>query len=324
MERFQVGIIGADTHTGAQLVRLLFSHPFVEVSALGTFDMPGGRISQLFPALGAICDLPLVTPDEVIQQADVVFAVASAGQSQELAAKCVQEKTVLIDLSPDFSLSSEEEYKSIYGAPFSFPTLHEAAACGLPELMRREIVGKVLVSCASAATTAAALALSPALMAGMVETRGISCAFALSESCTARESAKSEIEQILSRMSGEDTRIAFSASRVNARSGIIAACAARLKPNYSAAHLFSAYNQVYSGEPFIRVMPLGDEVSAAHVLGSNICDISIAADEKSGVVIFTAALDDLVKGSAGQAVQNMNIMLSIDETVGLELVPNII
>lgn len=344
MDKFKVGIIGATGYAGVELIRLLLVHPYVELSALGSVSFEGKEISEVYPNLRGLCSLVCEDNDAVIAKSDVVFAAVPSGMSQELAAKCIQSKCVFIDLGADFRLTSEEDYKQWYGGEYVYPGLHEAAVYGLPELFRADIVGKVIIGNPGCYPTSIALGLSPALMAGMIETQGIiidsksgvtgagrsltqtSHFVDVNENFNAYKIAchrhTPEIEQTLTRMAGESIKVTFVPHLLPVSRGILSTCYARLKPGFTEEHLRAAYTQVYSEEPFVRLLPKGSAAAIRNVTHSNICDISIHVDERTGTAIFCSAIDNMIKGSAGQAIQCMNIMLSISETTGLELIPD--
>ncbi|MDR1002576.1 MAG: N-acetyl-gamma-glutamyl-phosphate reductase [Oscillospiraceae bacterium] len=343
MEKFRIGIIGATGYAGVELVRLLLLHPLAEISALGSVSFEGKKISEVYPNLLEICDLPCLTNEEVIAQSDVVFAAVPHGMSQELAAQCIQNKCVFIDLGADFRLSDEEDYKQWYGGEFKFKGLHDAAVYGIPELFRGEILGKVLLANPGCYPTSIALALSPALMGGFIEPSGIiidsksgvtgagrgltqtSHYVDVNENFGAYKVAQHrhtpEIEETLSRMAGEKITVTFVPHLLPINRGILSTCYVKLKEGFTKEHLRAAYAHVYKDEPFVRILPDGLCAAVRNVKYSNICDISIHVDERTNTAVFCSAIDNMIKGAAGQAVQNMNIMLSIPETTGLELIP---
>lgn len=344
IEKFKVGIIGATGYAGVELLRLLLAHPFVEVAAVASQSFTGKPISDVYPSLFNICDKICVSNEEVIAKSDVVFAAVPSGISQELAAQCIQNKCIFIDLGADFRLDSEEEYTEWYGGKYLFPGLHEAAVYGLPELFRHEMTGKVLVGNPGCYPTASALALAPALKAGLIETQGIVIDAKSGVSGAGRSLTQTshfidvnenfnaykagvhrhtpEIEQSLSKVAGRGVRITFVPHLLPVSRGILATCYAKATLACSEKTLRNAYENCYGDEPFIRLLPSDKEACIRNVTMSNYCDISIHFVERSQTVVITSAIDNMIKGAAGQAIQNMNILLSMPETMGLQMVPN--
>lgn len=321
MDKFRIGIIGAETKAGAQLVRLLANHPYVTISAIHAEGAQGLMISTVHPALHSVCDLLCSEIEEVIECSDVIFSAQSLDKSEELSAACIRKKSVFIDLSANYRPQSEESYNEWFGYPLEYPGLHEASVYGLPELLREDIVGKVIIAVPSPVAIATAIALCPALMSGMIYPDSVTVIATVSDKFEAQPCEILETEQILRKMSGEKVFANVVKSVVPAAKGLLVHCIARLRPDFSEAHLIAALEQVYGREPFVRVRRHG-EVRTADVLGSNFTDVSAGYDVPTNTAVFTVALDDTVKGSAGLAVQNMNIMLSIPETSALELFPS--
>lgn len=343
IEKFKVGIVGATGYAGLELLRLLQNHPVVEIAAIASQSFTGKAISDVYPALYNICDKICVSTDEVIAKSDIVFAAVPSGVSQELAAKCIQNKCVFIDLGADFRLDSEEDYKEWYGGEYLFPGLHEASVYGLPELFRHEMTGKVLVGNPGCYPTASALALAPALKNGLIEPDGIIIDAKSGVSGAGRSLTQTshfidvnenfnaykagvhrhtpEIEQSLSKVSGKSIKITFVPHLLPVSRGILATCYAKATMQCSEKTLRTAYENSYGDEPFIRLLPEGKEACIRNVTLSNYCDISLHFIERTRTVIITSAIDNMIKGAAGQAIQNMNLILSMPETLGLEMVP---
>ncbi len=321
MDKFRVGIIGAETKQGAQLVRLLAGHPYVSIAAIHAEGTQGRMISTLHPALHSVCDIVCCEIEEVIERSDVIFSTLPQDKSEELSAVCIRKKSVFIDLSANYRPQGEESYNEWFGYPLEFPGLHEASVYGLPELLREDIVGKVIIAVPSPIAAAAAIALCPALMSGMIYPDSVAVIAAVPDCFETQPCEKLETEQILCKMAGENVCVNLVKNIAYGAKGLLVTCVAKLRPEFSEAHLNAAFEQVYGREPFVRVRRHG-EVSTAHVLGSNITDVSAGYDSPTNTAVFTAALDDKVKGGAGLAVQNMNIMLSIPETCALELFPS--
>lgn len=339
----QVGILGATGYAGAELVRLLAGHPAAELAAVGSVSFEGKKLSEVYPAYRGLCDLVCESQDAVLEKSDVVFAALPHGLSQEIAEKCDQSGKLFIDLGADFRLREEEDYHQWYGGEYRCPELHARAVYGLPELFREEIRGKRIIANPGCYTTAVPLALVPALKNGLVQPEGIiaDCKSGVTgagrglaqnlhyaecnESFTAYKVASHrhtpEIEQTLTRISGQKITMTFVPHLLPVNRGILATCYARLTPGTTMEGLRAAYEAAYSGEQFIRLLPEGQVADIRHVWYSNFCDISLHLDQRAGLLVAVSAIDNMVKGAAGQAIQNMNLAMGLEEAAGLTLVP---
>ena len=286
-----------------------------------------------------LCDLECGSAQEVIEKSDVVFAALPHGLSQELAAQCIAAGKVLIDMGADFRLKSEAVYHEWYGGTFLDPALHEQAVYGLPEFFRSEIRGKKLVANPGCYTTAVPLALVPAIRGGFAELTGIiadcksgvtGAGRGLSQNThypelnegfapykVASHRHTPEIEQTLSTLAGQAMTITFVPHLLPVNRGILATCYARLKPGVAEEAIRAAYEEYYRGEPFVRLLPKGKIANIKNVKYSNYCDISLHLDTRAGMLIAVSAIDNMVKGAAGQAIQNMNLVFDLPETMGL-------
>ncbi len=339
----RAGIIGATGYAGAELVRLLLRHPGAELAAISSVRFAGKRLGDVYGAYERLCDLVCGTQEEVVERSDVVFAALPHGLSQELAFECDKKGRAFIDLGADFRLKNEEDYKKWYGGAFAHPELHEKAVYGLPELFRPQYAGRRLVANPGCFTTAVPLALAPALLGGFIEPFGIvadcktgvtgagrtptqSTHFAeLNESVSPYKVAchrhNPEMEQTLRLLSGEDVRVTFVPHLLPVSRGILATCYARMKPGAAPEAIRAAYEERYADEYFIRLLPEGRAADIGDVRLSNFCDISLHFDPHDQMLIAVSAIDNMVKGAAGQAVQNMNILFGLDEKTGLTAVP---
>lgn len=321
MEKFRVGIIGAETKQGAQLCRLLAMHPYLDITSVYAAGYEGKRLSTLHPSLRAVCENVCADRGAVIDNSDVVFSIASDMDTDAICAECIHNKCVFIDLSACFRPNGEEAFLDWFGYPSEYPGLHNAVSYGLPELLRSEIVGKVLISVPGAIAAAAGMAMAPALLAGMLYTDSVCITAIASENTPFSSHDAKECTQLLSQMAAEPVNVCLVDRAVRTSKGLTVVCTAKLKADFSQAHLEAAFNQIYGNEPFVRIVR-DNEISAANVLGSNMTDVSVRYDEATNFAVFTAAFDDTIKGGAGLALQAMNVMLSIPETTGLELYPD--
>lgn len=338
-----VGIIGATGYAGAELCRLILGHPQAEIAAVSSVSFEGKPLSSVYPAYLNLCELVCENQEAVVEKAEVIFAALPHGLSQELAAHCAAKGKVFIDLGADFRLESEAEYKEWYGCEFTDRALHQEAVYGLPELFRENIKGKKLIANPGCYTTAVPLALAPALREGLIEQSGIiaDCKSGvtgagrgltqnthypdLNEGFAAYKVANHrhtpEIEQTLSKITGEKTNITFVPHLLPVNRGILATCYARLKPGVTEEQLWQAYHKAYDEEYFVRLLPKGKSADIHNIKYTNFCDISIFTDERTHTFIAISAIDNMVKGAAGQAIQNMNLAFGLEETLGLTMVP---
>ncbi len=339
----KAGIVGATGYAGAELVRLLCGHPQVELAAVSSVTFEGRPVSDVYPAYYRLCDMVCGTQEQAVKKSDVVFAALPHGLSQELAAECYSKGKIFIDLGADFRLKDERTYKEWYGGTFIDRELHEKAVYGLPEFFRDKIRNAKVIANPGCYTTAVPLALAPALKNGLIEKSGIiaDCKSGvtgsgrkpsqnthypeLNESMTAYKVGchrhTPEIEQTLSIISGDDIKLTFVPHLLPVNRGILATCYAKLKSGAAGSDIAKAYKDMYGGETFIRLLPHGRTADIKNVRMSNFCDISLHTDKRTNTFIAVSAIDNMVKGAAGQAIQNMNIIFGLDETAGLTAMP---
>lgn len=343
MDQIKVGVVGATGYAGCEICRIILGHPGAKLAAISSISFEGMAFSEVYPAYYELCDMVCGTQDEVVEKSDVIFAALPHGLSQELAALCDKAGKAFIDMGADFRLESEEEYRQWYGGSYTDQALHEKAVYGLPEFFREKIRGKKLIANPGCYTTAVPLALVPALKNGLIESSGIiaDCKSGvtgagrkptqsnhypeLNESFTAYKVANHrhtpEIEQTLSILSGEKLKVTFVPHLLPINRGILATCYAKLKPGVTEKQLWDAYHDAYDKEFFVRLLPEGQVANVKNVRCSNFCDVSLFTDPRTSTFVAISALDNMVKGAAGQAVQNMNLSFGLEETTGLRLVP---
>ena len=339
----KTGIIGATGYAGVELVRILSRHPQAEIAAISSVSFEGQPLSAVYPALRGICDCTCGTADEVIAASDVVFTALPHGLSQDIAAACAAGGKKFIDLGADFRLDEESDYNTWYGCEYTHPALHEQAVYGLPELFRDDIRRTSIIGNPGCYPTSIALGLAPALRGGFVETTGLvidsksgttgagrkptqtthfpDCNEAFSAYKVAAHRHLPEIEQTLSKMAGEKATVTFVPHLLPVNRGILSTIYARLKSGVTLETVRAAYETAYANEPFVRLQPAGVGVDIRNVKGSNYCDIQLYEDAHTGTLIITSVIDNVVKGAAGQAVQNMNLLFGLDETAGLDMIP---
>lgn len=343
MNKIKVGIIGATGYAGAELCRLIMMHPQAEIAAVSSISFEGQPLSAVYPAYYGLCDRVCGTQEEAVEASDVVFAALPHGLSQGLAAECDKKGKVFIDLGADFRLEDEETYSQWYGCDFTDKELHKKAVYGLPELFRDEIKGKKLIANPGCYTTAVPLALVPALINGLISKDGMICDCKSGVTGAGRKPAQNthfpelneglgaykvanhrhgpEIEQTLTKMKGEKVNVTFVPHLLPVNRGILATCYARLEEGVTEDMLWAAYHKAYDGEFFVRLLPKGKSADIHNVKYTNFCDVSIFIDEHTRTFIAISAIDNMVKGAAGQAVQNMNLAFGFDEKTGLTMMP---
>ncbi|MBF0284238.1 MAG: N-acetyl-gamma-glutamyl-phosphate reductase [Magnetococcales bacterium] len=341
----RVGILGASGYTGGELARLLCRHPGVELGLITSERNAGKPLSAAFPHLRGVAEglrFQKLTA-EAAQGCDILFGALPHKVSMSVVPGLLAAGQRVIDLSADFRLKDAAVYADWYGLPHQAPDLLKEAVYGQPELNRAAIPGARLVANPGCYPTSVQLALAPFVRAGAVDERlivvdsksGVSGAgrspsegtqFAeLSDGFRAykveRHRHTPEMEQELSRLAGRPLTIRFTPHLLPQVRGILSTCYLMPKEPRSAAQWRELMVEFYQGETFVRVLPAGELAGTAAVRGSNYCDLSVSLDPRTGWVVVLAALDNLVKGAAGQAVQNMNLLLGLPETAGLTQAP---
>jgi len=337
-----VAIVGASGYTGLELIRILHCHPEVAVTCLTSEQSAGRKISDIFPTLRGRCDLTLenLEPVRVAEKADLIFTALPHKAAMEVVPTFLKLGKRVIDLSADYRLTDPEVYGAWY-EPHLNPANLKKAVYGLPEVRRAKIKGARLVANPGCYPTSIILGLAPLLKKGLISTGDI-IADSASGVTGAGRSAKvdslycevnegfraygvggvhrhtPEIEQELSLLAGEPLVITFTPHLVPMDRGILSTVYATPFKATTTEKLVQLYQAFYKGEPFVRVLPLGTLPSTAFVRGSNFCDIAPLVDQRTGRVIIVSAIDNLVKGASGQAVQNMNLACGFPETMGLE------
>jgi N-acetyl-gamma-glutamyl-phosphate reductase len=337
-----VAIVGASGYTGLELIRILYCHPEVAVACLTSEQSAGRKISDIFPTLRGRCDLILenLEPVRVAEKADLIFTALPHKAAMEVVPTFLKLGKHVIDLSADYRLSDPAVYGAWY-EPHINPANLKKAVYGLPEVRRAKIKGARLVANPGCYPTSIILGLAPLLKKRLINTKDIIAdpasgvtgagrsAKVDSLYCEVNEGFRAygvggvhrhtpEIEQELSLLAGEPLVITFTPHLVPMDRGILSTVYATPRKATSTEKLVLLYQKYYEGEPFVRVLPKGSLPSTAFVRGSNFCDIAPLVDQRTGRIIIVSAIDNLVKGASGQAVQNMNIVCGFPETMGLE------
>lgn len=337
-----VAIVGASGYTGLELIRILHCHPEVAVTCLTSEQSAGKRISDVFPTLRGRCDLLLenLEPVRVSEKADIIFTALPHKAAMEVVPTFLKLGKKVIDLSADYRLSDPAVYGEWY-EPHMNPANLKKAVYGLPEIRRTKIKGAKLVANPGCYPTSIILGLAPLLKKGLIRPQSI-IADSASGVTGAGRSAKvdslycevnegyraygvggvhrhtPEIEQELSILADTPLKVTFTPHLVPMDRGILSTIYAAPLKDMTTADLVKLYEEFYAGEPFVRVLPQGSLPSTAFVRGSNFCDIAPLVDARTGRIIIVSAIDNLVKGASGQAIQNMNIVCGFPETTGLD------
>ncbi len=343
--RLKVAVLGASGYTGGELLRLLGGHPNVTVTNVTADKSAGLPVTSLFPHLETFHGFrfaPLHV-EPILKKVDLVFSALPHTKSMEPVTECVKAKKPVIDLSADFRLMEREIYEQWYGTPHASPALLKKAVYGLPELHRARIRQAQLVAVPGCYPTAAILQLAPLLAHRMIQTdtivvdskSGISGAGRspalpyhfpeAHDSMTAYNIARHrhtpEIEQELNRIihgrKEANVNIVFTPHLIPMNRGLLSTAYAKLRKPLTNAKATALYKDFFANERFIRIREESTAVSPTHVRGSNFCDIGVFVDQRTNHVITVSALDNLVKGAAGQAIQSMNLMMGFPEETAL-------
>ncbi|UWQ43059.1 N-acetyl-gamma-glutamyl-phosphate reductase [Leisingera aquaemixtae] len=336
----KVAILGASGYTGAELVRLIAQHPNIEIAALSADRKAGMTMAEVFPHLRHM-DLPVLCKIDEIDFAgiDLCFCALPHKTSQDVI-KALPKDLKIVDLSADFRLRDPAEYEKWYGNPHAALEQQEEAVYGLTEFYREEIKSARLVAGTGCNAATGQFALRPLIEAGVIDLDEIildlKCAVSgagrsLKENLLHAELSEGynayaiggthrhlgEFDQEFSKIAGRPVKVQFTPHLLPVNRGILATV--YVKGDAQAIH--AAFAKAYADEPFIELLPFGEAPSTHHVRGSNFCHIGVAQDRIAGRAIVFAALDNLTKGSSGQALQNANLMLGENETEGLMMAP---
>jgi len=340
----KVSIAGATGYTGLELLRLLVKHPDVEIGALTADSHAGKNIAEVAPSLKGWVDQTLVelTP-QAAKECDVLFLALPHTTSMRHVPELLQGGCKIVDLSADYRLNDAKVYEEWYKTAHLNPEVIPQAVYGLPELHREDIKKSQLVANPGCYPTGAVLALAPFMKEKWVEVEsiivdsksGVSGAgrklTQATQFCEADEAVSAyglgehrhtpEIEQELSGLAGKNITVSFSPHLMPMKRGILTTAYIDLKKAMDRDALRRHVANFYDGEPFVRVHAPGQYANTAHVAGSNYCDIGVQADTRNNRAVITSAIDNLMKGASSQAIQNMNLMLGIEETTGLDAPP---
>lgn len=343
--KLRAAIIGSTGYGGVELIRLLLAHPHVAITSVISSSSAGAPIADGYPHLNQILTdkLDAVDVDLIREKADVVFLATPHGVSTELSPKLVDAGMKVIDISGDFRLKSGRDYETWYKHKPADPAYIEKAVYGLAEVFADEVRGAEFISNPGCYPTATLLGLAPIAASGLMDPksviadaksgvsgagRGLSLTVhyaEINENFLAYKVNKHqhtpEIEQTLSRLAGEEVVMTFTTHLVPMTRGILSTIYVNLKERRSEDEIFDLYRKYYEGRRFVRIRDKGKYPATKEVWGSNYCDIGLSLDQRTGRLTIISVIDNVVKGAAGQAVQNLNIMMGWDETTGLAFTP---
>ena len=349
-DSLRVAIIGASGYAGAELARLLAGHRRASLAlATASGERAGVRLSDLFPALRGVCDIASeeLNVERIAGECDFAFIALAHGKAMEIAPALLERGVKVCDIGADFRLRDEAVFEQWYNHAHTAPGLLSKAVYGLPEWNREKIRTARLVANPGCYPTSAILALAPLVAADVIEPDSIIVDSASGTSGAGRSSFSigmhhpevsedykaynvgthrhtPEIEQALMDAAGDantELRITFTAHLLPIARGILSTSYASLKTGMDTAQVHEIFVRRYGNEPFVRVCPPGQLPQIKHVVGSNFCDIGVQVDARTRRVIVVSAEDNLIKGAAGQAIHNMNLMCGFEETEGLRAAP---
>jgi N-acetyl-gamma-glutamyl-phosphate reductase len=340
----KAGIIGASGYTGEELARILALHPRVELTVATSRQYAGKKLADIYPNLRRIVDLTVEDAmlDELAGRAELFFTAVPHQTAMNIVPALLEKGCKVVDLSADFRIHDAAVYEQWYQAHIA-PEYLPKAVYGLPELHRQAIMRATLVANPGCYPTSIILALAPLLKAGLIDPETIIAdsksgasgagrgAAVGSLFCEVTEGFKAykvaehrhtpEIEQEIGLLAGRPVVVSFTPHLLPMARGILSTVYAQLTPGCGAEQVRESYEEFYRREQFVRLCNPGEVPATQFVRGSNFCDIGWKVDPRTGRVVIVAVIDNLVKGAAGQAVQNMNLMCGLPEGMGLGTVP---
>lgn len=342
-QKIAIGIVGGTGYTGVELLRLLANHPNARVEVITSRGDAGTPVAEMFPNLRGYYDLAFSEPNlEKLKKCDVVFFATPHGVAMNMTPDLVEAGVRVIDLAADFRLFNLKVWSEWYGMEHACPEIMDEVVYGLPELYREKIYASKVIANPGCYPTAVQLGFYPLLKEKLVDIddlvadvksgisgagRGAKVGSLAAETCEGFKAYAvdghrhhPEIEQGLSWMAGTDVNLTFVPHLLPMIRGIEASLYGRLTKNLSQGELQELYEATYAQEPFVDVMPAGSQPDTRMVKGSNMCRMAVYRPKGSPRVVVTSVIDNLVKGAAGQAVQNMNILFDLDEDTGLQQV----
>lgn len=339
---FKIGIIGATGYVGVELLRLLLNHDKITVAAISSSTFKDEAISSVYKSFFNKTNLICEDMDDVIDKCDVVFTALPHGLSEEIANKAITKNKKMIDLGADFRLESEEEYKKWYGKTFLNKELHRYSIYALPEFNGDKIKDYNIISNPGCYPTSIQLGLMPLLENNLINTKNIICdsksgitgagrGLSLkSHFAEANENFSAyaigshrhspEIEQALSHIANDNVEVTFTPHLLPVNRGILSTIYCETKDKLTLEEIHELYTTRYKDKDFVHVLPLGEIAEIKHVKYTNNCHISLHQNYRKDKLIIVSVIDNMVKGAAGQAIQNMNLLLGLPENLGLKLI----
>lgn len=337
----KAAVLGATGYAGIELVRILSSHPEVKLEILGSHSFDGQPISEVYGNFAHVLDLTCEELDlDKVAECDVAFTALPHGASKDVIPSLIEKGLKVIDLSGDFRYDDIEVYEKWYNQKHSSPELLEESVYGLCELYRDKVKNARLIGNPGCYTTCSILGAYPILKSGIGKSdniivdaksgvtgagRGLGLAYHFCE-CTENTKAykiathrhTSEIEQELSKAANEEVMISFTPHLIPQKRGILSTIYVNLNKPCTTEEIVELYKEFYKDEYFVRVKDAGKLPETKHVAGSNFVDIGVVVDERLNRAVIVSAIDNIFKGAAGQAVQNMNLMFGLDEKTGID------
>lgn len=337
----KTAICGGSGYAGAELLRLLSQHPQIQITAVTSEQSAGKKITELFPSLRRCSHIEYehLFKEKLVKKADFFFLALPHAASQEAVDYFHACGKKVVDLSADYRLADPRIYEKWYKVPHLYPKTLKRAVYGLPELHGKRIKKASLVANPGCYPTGAVLGLYPSLRHALIKSTGIVIDSKSGVSgagrksalpfsfCEANEGMKAygigthrhtpEIEQELSHISKKDIKVNFTPHLLPVNRGILTTIYAQPVKKIDTGSVLDVYKKTYVNEPFVKVLDEGSFPNINHVAGSNVCEIGLAVNRATNTLIVITAIDNLVKGAAGQAVQNMNIMMGFEETEGI-------
>lgn len=342
MSQIKVGVIGASGYVGSELIGILLKHENVTIAGISSGNYKDKPFSDLYPSFIGQFDQLFEDNETVINNSEVIFLCLPHGKSEQLVKQCIDEGKKVIDVGADFRLKDLTVYEEWYQVESQYPALHEQAVYGLPEMNREQIKRTSLVANPGCYPTSILLGLYPAVSSKLVNPSSLiidaksgvtGAGKTLSEAThfvaknegfnaykVASHRHTPEIEEKLNQMGANDIKISFVPHLLPVNRGILSTMYMDLETEIDLDSIHALYDEWYADEPFVQVLKKGLLPDISHVQHSNQCHIGLTVDERTHRLIVVSVIDNMQKGAAGQAVQNFNIMLGIEETEGLAMV----
>ncbi|MFH1825511.1 MAG: N-acetyl-gamma-glutamyl-phosphate reductase [Candidatus Firestonebacteria bacterium] len=338
--KYKISIVGATGYTGIELIRILLKHPHIEITGLTSESYSGLKLNKILPFFNIDIQLEKFIPDNIAKKSDLVFLCLPHTKSMTAVFKMLKFGKKVIDLSGDFRLKDKALYKKWYGVQHKYPNLLKKSVYGLPEIYRDKIKKSEFVTNPGCYPTSVILGTIPALKNKLVDIndivinsisgisgvgRKIATQYHFSETYQNIKAYKigvhqhtPEIEQELSNICSQKIKVSFTPHLVSVNRGILTTISIKLLKKVSTQDCLKIYKGFYLNEKFIRVLPLNSYPETKYVFGTNLCDLGLKVDERLNRLIVISAIDNLVKGASGQAIQNMNLMLNLPEETALK------